>query len=376
MEDKQIIHLLEKRKTGTLSPREEAILESWYNHEAANINTEIDNNDLHKNLKLIGKRLPLSYPSSLKIIWPVITVAAAALIILSFGGYFLSRQKKINEINTLVKNDIAPGKNKATLTLANGKKVILSDAANGKLATEAGVSIKKTKNGELIYVADVVAETSQASPQFNTLETARGEQYQVILPDGSHVWLNAASSLKYPVTFAGKERLVELTGEAYFEVAHNKNMPFKVKTQQQEVEVLGTHFNINAYDDEKATATTLIEGSVKVTLASNNKNTVIKPGQQAMVHNAYLAVQQVDTDDAIAWKNGYFQFNDENLENIMRQISRWYDVDVQYQDNTLKAQTFGGTVSRYKNVSEVIKTLEFTNAVHFEVEGKRIVVTN
>jgi len=374
MDDNQIIQLLEKYKAGTLSAEEKTILESWYIHHAANSNAEIDNADLYANLELIGKQLPLKRRTVFKTLWPRIAVAAAAIIFISFGGYYLLHRQKINGANLVAKTDIAPGKNRATLTLANGKKVVLSNEANGQLASEAGVTINKTKNGELVYT--VHAAEGAAPSQFNTLETAKGEQYQVALPDGSHVWLNAASSLKYPVAFAGNERLVELTGEAYFEVAHNKAMPFKVKTGQQEVEVLGTHFNINAYNDEKATATTLLEGSVKVTLASNHNSVVIKPGQQSLVNNAGLNVQEVDTDEAVAWKNGYFQFSDENLGSIMRKVSRWYNVEIEYKDASLQQQVFTGTVSRYKNVSQVIKTLELTNAAHFKIEGNKIVVIN
>lgn len=376
MEDKILNELLERYRTGTATPEDKAFLESWYLKYNQSDPFIMTDEDRIKDVSQVYTLIRQNRISQNKInLWYYVAAAAVILITLSFGGYFLLGQKKIDKANTVAKNDISPGKNRATLILANGTKVTLSDAANGKLATEAGVSVKKTKNGELIYITDAVAtNTARASSQFNTLQTARGEQYQVVLPDGTHIWLNAASSLKYPVAFADKERLVELTGEAYFEVAHNKTVPFRVKTQQQQVEVLGTHFNINAYDDEGATATTLIEGSVKVTLAANQKNIIIKPGQQSRVSNTDLSLQQVDTDDAIAWKNGYFQFNNESLESIMRKISRWYDVNVQYQDNALKDQIFGGTVSRYKKVSEVIKALEITNLVHFKIEGKKIIV--
>jgi ferric-dicitrate binding protein FerR (iron transport regulator) len=190
------------------------------------------------------------------------------------------------------------------------------------------------------------------------------------------VWLNAASTLKYPVAFTGNERLVELTGEAYFEVTHNKAMPFKVKTGQQQVEVLGTHFNINAYTDEKITATTLLEGSVKVTTTSRNQKMIIKPGEQSTVNGDTMNVQEVDTDEAVAWKNGYFLFNDENLAGIMKKVSRWYNVEVEYKDISLQSLIFSGTVSKYQNVSQVIKTLELTNAVHFKVLDNRIIVSN
>jgi len=376
MANKRITDLLDKYKTGTLTPGEKIILENWYLHQAANSKFEADPDEVYKNLELIGKRLPLKRSTAyIKSILHIIVAAASVLILAFFGGYFISHQKKLKAINTVAKNDIAPGKNQATLILANGTKVMLNDAGNGRLATQAGVAVSKNKKGELIYTAGALSGKSANTPQFNTLETARGEQYQVILPDGSHVWLNAASSLKYPVAFTGKARVVELTGEAYFEVAHNKMMPFKVKTQQQEVEVLGTHFNINAYNDEKTTATTLIEGSVRVTLTANQKSIVIRPGDQATVSHTVVGVMQVDTDDVIDWKNNYFRFEDEDLGSIMRKVSRWYNVEVEYQDNALRNQHLNGFISRNKNISQVVKILELTDAAHFLINGDEIIVT-
>jgi len=375
MANERITELLEKYKAGTLTPDEKIILENWYLHQAANSKFETDPDEIYKNLELIGRQLPLKRHTAH--IRPLLRIAAAASILIGvfLGGYFISHQKKLATTNAVAQNDIAPGKNEATLTLANGKKVVLNDAGNGRIATQAGVTVNKNKKGELIYTVNAVSGKNLNTAQFNTLATARGEQYQVILPDGSHVWLNAASSLKYPVAFTGKERLVELTGEAYFEVTHNKMMPFKVKTQQQEVEVLGTHFNINAYSDEAATATTLLEGSVKVTLAANQKSTVIRPGDQATVNHTALGVKQVDTDDVIDRTNNYFKFEDEDLGSIMRKVSRWYNVTVEYRDDNLKDQVFNGFISRNKNISQIIKILELTGAAHFIIEGNKVTVT-
>jgi len=302
--------------------------------------------------------------------------AASILLFLSIGSYFLIHKRQPPQIVKNQVNDIHPGKDQATLTLANGKKIVLRGAANGKLVGQSGITISKTKNNVLVYTIRPDEGTAADPSQKNTLTTANGEQYQVVLPDGSHVWLNAASSLTYPVTFAGKSREVELTGEGYFEVTHNKAMPFKVRTLQQEIQVLGTHFNVNAYKDEPVTATTLLEGSVKVTLTADHKAITIVPGQQTIVNQIGLSVHEVDTDDAVAWKNGYFLFDNETLESIMRKISRWYDIRVQYTDSSLKNQLFSGTISRYTLVSQVIKTLELTNAAHFHTEGDKIVVTH
>lgn len=372
MNDEQITELIKKYKAGRLTPEEKAILESWYIDQAANSNFELNPDEIYKNLALIGKQLPLKYSNAyIKPLWRNLA-AAAILIFILLGGYFLLHQKKIASPSALVKNDIAPGKSKATLILANGKKVALSRMVNGQFA---GIAVNNIKTGVLTYTVQAVAGETKNTSQFNTLETANCEQYEVILSDNTHVWLNASSSIKYPIAFTGKERIVELTGEAYFEIAHHEAMPFKIKTQQQEVEVLGTHFDINAYTDEKATATTLIEGSVKVSLVSNHKSIVIRPGEQATGNNTELTVKQIDTDAAIAWKNGYFQFDDESLESVMRKISRWYNIEIEYQESALKDQRFSGTVSRYKNISQIIKVLELTNAVHFKIQDNKILVT-
>jgi ferric-dicitrate binding protein FerR (iron transport regulator) len=377
MEDSELNELLERHRTGKSTPQDKAFLESWYLTHNQSSPFIMKEEDRASDVDQVWTHIQPDqiYPKKINS-WYPIAAAAAVLIFISVGSYFWLHKKNKASINTIAKNDITPGKNQATLTLANGKKLVLGDVVTGQLAREAGVIISKTRNGELIYTARTVTGKGLLSTAFNELETSRGQQYQVVLPDGSHVWLNAASSLKYPVVFGGKERLVELKGEAYFEVSHNKAMPFKVKTPQQVVEVLGTHFNVDAYSDEKATATTLMEGSVKVTAVANHKNIVIKPGQQSTVSASGVNVQQVDTDEAIAWKNGYFQLNDENLESIMRKVSRWYNVDVEYIDNAPQSLVFSGTVSKYKNVSQVIKILELTNEVHFKIDGNRIIVSN
>lgn len=376
MEESELKEILERYRAGESTPQDMAFLESWYlSHNQASpylMNDEERIQDVDSVWAIIQPQDACSKNN----LWYRLSAAAAILIFLSIGGYFFVKHKNPVQTNVIVKNDARPGTNKATLTLADGKKLILGDAVSGQLANQAGVVINKAANGELIYTIRSVDSKAQLAKQFNELETARGEQYQVVLPDGSHVWLNAASSLKYPVAFSGGERVVELTGEAYFEVAHNKAMPFKVKTLRQQVEVLGTHFNVNAYNDEKITATTLLEGSVKVTSAADHRNTIIKPGQQSVIGGGEIRVREVDTDEAMAWKNGYFLFNNENLGSIMRKISRWYNVDVLYQNDAAQSMVFSGTVSKYKNVSQVIRILELTNAVHFRIDNNRVIVSN
>lgn len=304
--------------------------------------------------------------------------AAAALIVaLSTTIFFLFR--KDNEqiaqgTNTTPGvHDIAPGGDKAILTKADGTKIILDTAANGILALQGGIKVIKI-GGQLSYQA----EGNSNQVLYNTISTPKGGQYQLELADGSKVWLNAASSLRFPTSFIGNERSVELTGEGYFEVAHNANMPFHVKVnpaspagRDMDVQVLGTHFNINAYGDESNLKTTLIEGSVLVSSKNLNRATVLKPGQQSILDNTELLVNKnVDTEEVIAWKNGQFIFNGTNLDQIMKQVERWYDIEVEFQGQNQK-RTFSGIVSRQSNLSEVLKMMNEAG-IKFEIEGKKI----
>ncbi|NRF41151.1 FecR family protein [Pedobacter foliorum] len=299
--------------------------------------------------------------------WSKIAAAAVILVTLSVGVFYYSKQDvKSDELA----HDIAPGGNKAILTLANGKKIVLTDAKNGMLAADPGVSVTKLADGKIIYALE---SGNVANAAFNNIETPRGGQYQVILPDGSKVSLNAASSLTYPASFATlKERRVELKGEAYFEVAKDKKHPFIVKTENQEIKVLGTHFNINSYTDEPMIKTTLIEGSVLV--KASGMEQILKPGYQAVNGIGGLRIVEANVDEVLAWKNGYFMFDSEGIESVMRKISRWYNVDVVFKGNVSKDK-FGGTVSRFENVSQVLRKLEYTDKVHFIIEERRIIVT-
>jgi len=302
--------------------------------------------------------------------------AAAILVTLSVGLYLFKpeKQKRFAGTGAKVSRDLAPGGNKAILTLANGAVISLTDAANGKIASQSGATINKAKAGQLVYTDNGVVT---AADEYNSIATPKGGQYQLILPDGTRVWLNAAS-LKYPVAFTGTARKVELTGEAYFEVAKNKAKPFMIHTAKQDVTVLGTHFNINAYADEPNTRTSLLEGSVKVAKLNDAASVIIKPGQAALVGDASSAakirIAAIDTDEAVAWKNGYFMFDSENLESILRKVARWYDVDITWQSKNSAQKEFSGTISKYSNASQVLKKLELTEAVHFKIEGRKIIV--
>ena len=315
-------------------------------------------------------------------LWPFISGMVAAVAIIILGVYLYKYKQDNNQQNQTnnFANDITPGKQGATLTLASGKKIQLSNAANGQLAKESGVVITKTATGELIYE---IQDNTESSRSTNILSTAKGETYQVVLPDGSKVWLNAASTLKYPAKFTAlKQRRVQLDGEAYFEIAKDKLHPFIVETDKQSVEVLGTHFNINSYQDEPDTKTTLLEGSVKVATLSGRQSTfkqlqnstVLKPGEQSVLSGAgKIDVMAIDVNKATAWKNGKFVFEEENIESIMRKLSRWYNVEIIYQGDFTN-KTFVGSISRSDNISKILDKITFTQAVHFKIEGRRIYV--
>jgi ferric-dicitrate binding protein FerR (iron transport regulator) len=320
---------------------------------------------------------------SLRAPTPWIKWVAAAVVLLVTGGtvyWFITKNTAVHPIpvattKTTIPIDAVPGGNHATLTLSNGTVIALDQAATGDLAHQSGSKIVKSKNDQLVYYpADA---TNSTSIEYNTISTPRAGQYHIVLPDGTHVWLNAASSLRFPTVFSGKTREVELSGEGYFEVTHDKTKPFYVTRGDMQVQVLGTHFNINAYEDENIIKTTLLEGSVKVSSMVNGQWSIIKPGQQAIVSQSSQAsqnipVQTVDVQQVIAWKDGFFEFNNMSLPAIMRQISRWYDVDVSL-DASYPDKRFGGRISRKLNLASIISVLE-TYGVHFKMENKKLIV--
>jgi transmembrane sensor len=305
-------------------------------------------------------------------------IAAAVLVVVAAASLLFVKNKKVvtpgrnYAKNINYRHDVKPGANKALLTLENGRQIVLNDVGVGTVLKQGNITVSKQTNGLLEY--KITSNTGSTSAMaYNTISTPVGGQYSVVLPDGSKVWLNAASSLKFPTAFTGTERKVELTGEGYFEIAKNKHMPFKVKFNQEEVEVLGTHFNVMAYPDEEITRTTLLEGSVKI--SKNNVKRILIPGQQAIygLQTNGFDITTVNTDEAIAWKNGLFLFHNENIKSIMKKIARWYDVDVYYQ-GAFAGQEYGGRVSKSKNLSEILKNLELTGTIHFKIDGRRVTV--
>ena len=305
-------------------------------------------------------------------------IAASVVLIFSALAWFFfqgQQQKEVAEVKNEKKfeNDIKPGGDKAILTLADGTKIILDSTKNGTIAQQGAANVVKTEEGQLAYspATGVRLEGSL----YNTISTPRGGQYRLVLPDGSMVWLNAQSSIRFPAMFTGTERRVEIKGEVYFEVAKNKAMPFRVKANDMEVEVLGTHFNIMAYDDEALMKTTLLEGAVKV--SSKTKSVFLQPEQQAKFaagSNDLKITSDVDVDEETAWKTGWFRFNDADISTVMRQLSRWYDVEVSYS-GSLPSDRFTGKISRNISLLKVLKILELSD-VHFKIEGKKIIVTS
>ena len=308
--------------------------------------------------------------------------AASVIFVVVFAGKYFWDTDRASKTTpgvaqiTKPRTDLPPGSNKARLWLGNGSVIDLADAKNGTIKQAAGARIEK-KDGQLIYGFSKAAE----AVEMNTIQTPRGGQYEVVLADGTKVWLNSASSMSYPTTFTGNSRQVTLKGEAYFEVAEDKNKPFKVSVGDVQVDVLGTHFDIMAYEDEKAINTTLLAGAVRVTskvpasrALAGPVSRVLAAGQEASMDRSLgsLSVNEVDADESIAWKNGFFDFKGVPIETVMRQLARWYDVDVEYEGRTDKH--FRGTISRSEHVSAVFKMLELTGEVHFSTEGKKIIV--
>ncbi|MCD0489185.1 DUF4974 domain-containing protein [Pedobacter sp. MC2016-14] len=360
MEDKKVKELLEKYKHGVLNAEERAILESWYNHEATHGKHELSDARLLDNVNLIGAALPLKYPAKTIKLWPGIAAVAAAVILIvgtiSFYNSVTNPNVKQDQALAAV-NDLPAGGSKAYLTLGSGERIALSNQKKAILINAANLTYNDG------------TEIDANAGENLTLSTPLGGTYQLILPDQSKIWLNAGSIIKFPSSFAkAKVRSVILTGEAYFEIARDKYHPFIVKSNGQEIKVLGTHFNVNSYSDREITKTTLLEGSVRI-----NENTLIKPGEQATGSGSNIKVAQADTEEAIAWKNGYFKFN-ENLESIMNKVGRWYNAEIIYQFKPDPALTFSGKISRSKNLSDVLKMIEFNGDVHFKVEGRRITI--
>jgi transmembrane sensor len=382
MEKELINQLIARYQQGKASPEEIKLIETYYRaleHRAdpqgqgEQFPDENTWNEIKSNIEL-NIYSATKQPRTLKI-WKRISVAAAIIAFIGVCIYFFQPATE-QATDTTIASNIKPGKAGATLTLANGKQIMINDALAGNIASQSGVKISKSADGQIQYE---VTDQNSSTTEYNTLTTVQGEETRVKLPDGSIVFLNAASEIKYPTSFAKlKNRTIELTGEAYFEIAKDKSHPFIVTTEKQSVEVLGTHFNIQAYTDEKATKTTLLEGSIKVaeSNAGNTKAHILKPGQQAINSGTnHISIKQVDTEEAVAWKNGFFIFENETMETAMRKISRWYNVGIIFKQEELKKEVFGGSVSRSENITGLLRVLSKAANVNMKAEGRNIIIS-
>ncbi|MEJ8818660.1 FecR domain-containing protein [Lacibacter sp. H407] len=310
-------------------------------------------------------------------VWLRVAAAAIITLFLAVGGWlWLNKTPSNDTVKTeekkSISNDRLPGGNKALLTLDDGSTIVLDSTSNGVVAQQGGATILKTGNGQLAYD---IATNESSKVLYNTLSIPRGGQYQLMLPDGSKVWLNSLSSIRYPTTFIGKERRIELSGEAYFEVAKNAAMPFKVSVDgKAEVEVLGTHFNINSYTDEPTVNTTLLEGSVRVTGLETRDSKLIVPGEQVQLKkNGQLSVNKnANIEQVMAWKNGIFNFDGADLPMLLRQLSRWYDIDIVYE-GPVPQREFGGKMQRDLNLSQTLRILK-TNNVNYRIEKQKLII--
>jgi transmembrane sensor len=322
--------------------------------------------------------------------WRMAAAAVVLLMVTAAGLLVMNYYSKNQVAKVDRKNDIAPGGNKAVLTLADGSTIVLDNEKNGVVAQEGNAKVVKLKNGQLMYAkADKQSANANAPVAYNTLSTPKGGQYNIELPDGSKVWLNAASSITYPTTFNAKERKVQVTGEAYFEVAKlvtakdGKRVPFLVDIRNKtnghdlgQVQVLGTHFNINAYDDEEAVKTTLLEGSVKISATGNPQSAILKPGEQISVSQSSQLSQPipVETDKVMAWKNGVFHFENADIKTVMRQVSRWYDVEVVYKRSLDNDDPLFFEVTRNTNLSDVLRVLNLAGGAKYSIQDKKVIV--
>jgi transmembrane sensor len=364
MSEEKAIELLNKYENGTISADEKALLETWYLRQAKNSTDQLSPEQLDGSIEFLKGQLPLKLGKE-RSIWPRIAAAAAILMFVSIGLYqYLHNNKKPK---TEYANDIAPGSGKPYLTLANGQKVVLGNN-NGVLAKQGSVTIHQDTAGRVSYTANN-AQINDAP--YNTLTNPRGGKVvSLVLPDGTLVKLEAASSITYQTAFTGKSRNVSTTGKVYFAVHYNKNQPFYATTGGQVTEDLGTHFIIDASSDEMAIKTTLIEGSVSVN--KDGHRILLKPGQQTLATTT-LKAQQADLGQETAWINGDFDFSDQDLHSIMQELARVYDIDVSYKGNVENIVP-NGMISRSHNISAVLEMFEATNNIHFEINGRRVMV--
>ncbi|WP_127124790.1 FecR family protein [Pseudoflavitalea rhizosphaerae] len=392
MEKEKIISLIEGYSAGTLSEEDEILFLQWYSDaDAATFHSLLSECRSLQSFHAGYPEMPAEVMEKLQqavqlleedkktegAIVPLVRRfrwgwAAAVLLLIGAGGYFLYQQQKsaTKIVSTELKNDALPGTTSAILTLSDGRRIVLDSSSTGELALEGKTNVTNN-NGAITYSGNTTPVLI-----YNTLSTAVGQQSAALtLSDGTKVWLNALSSIRFPVSFAGDSRMVDITGEVYFEVAGDERKPFLVRSSGQTIQVLGTSFNVNAYPDEYTQNTTLLEGAVKVRSDSRKgEEVVLQPGQQARMQGAGITVEKgVDLEQVIAWKNGQFNFNHTNLSAVLRQLSRWYDIDVKFEGE-VPDRSFRGKITKDLNLSQVLVILQEVG-VKFRIEGRTLVVT-
>ncbi len=397
MQKEEIALLVHKYLNDTATAEERAALQDWYESAAEENQTwfaEVRNEETLLKVAMYSRiarelgfeAVDAEEKGKLQL-WPRIRIAvgiAAAVATIAFGVWFFTYREVASSLaprnDDWAKNDVAPGRNGATITLGSGEVIALSDTrkgvviGDGSLTYDDGSEIASQarndgQGGNPSSGVNPSLRGTKQSPVEMTASTAKGQTYEFTLSDGTRVWLNADSKISFPSQFSGKERKILMSGEAYFEVAKNKARPFIAIANNQEVEVLGTHFNISSYSNEASIKTTLLEGSVRI-----NKKTILKPGEQSAVDKAgSISVAAVDVEKAVAWKNGKFVFRDENIASVMRKLERWYNVEVIYQGD-FSNTSFTGSISRGEHISKILDKISYINKVHFKVSGRRIYV--
>jgi hypothetical protein len=383
MDDQQLLDILAKYEAGTITEDELQLLEEWYTSFEANpdlidsLNAEervfhkkqlqekiFDQIDAETSTSAnLPKKRFFFHPG------PRLWQAAASLVFLCAVSFYIFKKQSDQLLIPAAEqsNSIHPATDKAILTLGNGEKIMLDESKDGELSTEGNIHINKTKLGNLVYTAGKNVD----KVHINTLATPRGGRYQLTLADGTQVWLNAQSSISYPSAFRGSSREVTISGEVYFEVAHNAAMPFRVRSENQLIEVLGTHFNVNTYKAKSRTKTTLLSGSIALTNA--HQRVILKPGEQGIVAGESMSIKNVDAAEVIAWKEGYFDFTDADIGSVVDELGRWYNVDIHYQ-GTATSETFTGRIPRSWSFEKVLNLLKTFKSINVEMQGRRLIV--
>ncbi|WP_207421327.1 FecR family protein [Desertivirga brevis] len=378
MNREEFIRLSEKYLSGKATAAEQEQLKSY--NDRIQLDSDTWEDDLG-NRDEVYQEISIAVSSSVgtserkkRVLTYSLRIAASILLILAAG--LLIRQAdfpgKTQTAGTLPK-PVLPAEDKAYLTLSTGEKILL-DTSKNNLTTEFGIQLHKEKDGLLVYNLNGLRDQVPANETlYHVISTPKGGRYSVVLSDSSMVWLNANSSIRFPLAFTGKQREVEISGEAYFEVAKDKGRTFIVKANGTEVKVLGTHFNVSAYPEDGQVKTTLLEGSVRI--GHKGMSALLSPGYAATARLAEngISTQKADLQEAVSWKNGLFIFRDENIATVMKKISRWYDVEVVLQGN-VKDKEFGGSVSRFKNITEILEMMKLAGGINYKIEGRRVTI--